>query len=356
MRTRWAATSAEVLSSARFSDSSWSCICPTSVSNATRSPAALAPVCRCCGAACAKGATDAPSCADRRRPTRPPMTSSLAGDEASRNAAATGSPTFRRSWHRSRGIQGRFPEIGGAAWPRNCLSRRSLFHGRVRTCLEVSAMSAKRSRQSPPRQREGRASLTVVVAALLLGGAAWAVRSFSASAGETTAVVARAPDAGSAFAPTAANATRDAAPAPAGMAWIPGGEFSMGANDPPDMSPVGMQATYDARPIHRVYVDGFLIDKTDVTNAQFAAFVRATGYVTVAERKPRAEEFPGAPPENLVAGSVVFSTAESAGAVDGLFPVVELHPRRELAASDRTHVRHRGEGRLSGRACGVRRC
>jgi formylglycine-generating enzyme required for sulfatase activity len=91
------------------------------------------------------------------------------------------------------------------------------------------------------------------------------------------------------------------------MVLVPGGEFSMGANDPPDMDEVGMNATTDARPIHRVYVDGFFMDKTDVTNAEFTAFVKATGYVTVAERKPRAEDFPGAPPENLVAGSVVFS-------------------------------------------------
>jgi formylglycine-generating enzyme required for sulfatase activity len=91
------------------------------------------------------------------------------------------------------------------------------------------------------------------------------------------------------------------------MVWIAGGEFSMGAADPPDMNAVGMNATKDSRPIHRVYVDGFFMDKTDVTNAQFARFVRATGYITVAERKPRAEDFPGAPPENLVAGSVVFS-------------------------------------------------
>jgi len=91
------------------------------------------------------------------------------------------------------------------------------------------------------------------------------------------------------------------------MAWIPGGEFSMGANDPPDMDDVGMKATLDARPIHRVYVDGFFIDKTDVSNAQFAEFVKVTGYATVAERTPRPEDFPGAPPENLFAGGVVFS-------------------------------------------------
>jgi sulfatase modifying factor 1 len=95
--------------------------------------------------------------------------------------------------------------------------------------------------------------------------------------------------------------------APPEMAWIPGGEFSMGAQNPPDMDDVGMKATIDSRPIHRVFVDGFFMDKTDVTNAQFEKFVKATGYVTVAERKPRPEDFPGAPPENLVAGSVVFA-------------------------------------------------
>jgi len=122
-----------------------------------------------------------------------------------------------------------------------------------------------------------------------------------------------------AFAPTIEN--KGAAPeaAPAGMAWIPGGEFSMGANDPPDMNTIGMKATVDARPIHRVYVDGFYMDKTDVTNAQFAAFVKATGYVTIAERPPRAEDFPGAPPENLVAGGVVFSPPDHAVALNNHF-------------------------------------
>jgi formylglycine-generating enzyme required for sulfatase activity len=96
------------------------------------------------------------------------------------------------------------------------------------------------------------------------------------------------------------------------MVWIPGGEFSMGASDPPGMGEVGMQATADSRPIHRVYVDGFYMDKTDVSNTEFGKFVKATGYMTVAERTPRAEDFPGAPPENLVAGSVVFSPPDHA--------------------------------------------
>src|SRR5262249_7663285 len=85
------------------------------------------------------------------------------------------------------------------------------------------------------------------------------------------------------FGPTITNSAPGPEIVPVGMAWIPGGEFSMGANDPPDMDDVGMKATWDARPIHRVYVDGFFMDKTDVTNAQFAEFVKATGYVTIAE-------------------------------------------------------------------------
>jgi formylglycine-generating enzyme len=110
-----------------------------------------------------------------------------------------------------------------------------------------------------------------------------------------------------AFAPTIPNTVTVPAPPPEGMAWIPGGEFSMGALDPPAADQVAMHGAEDARPIHRVYVDGFWMDKTDVTNEEFARFVKATNYVTIAERKPAAEDFPGAPPENLVAGSVVFS-------------------------------------------------
>jgi formylglycine-generating enzyme len=112
---------------------------------------------------------------------------------------------------------------------------------------------------------------------------------------------------GAAFAPTVPNTQPAPAPAPPGMVWIPGGEFSMGAADPPDMDMVGMNATTDSRPIHRVYVDGYFMDKTDVTNGQFTDFVKATGYVTIAEKTPTQAEFPGAPPENLVAGGVVFS-------------------------------------------------
>jgi formylglycine-generating enzyme required for sulfatase activity len=121
------------------------------------------------------------------------------------------------------------------------------------------------------------------------------------------------------FGPTIPNLDSAPGASPDGMAWIPGGEFSMGASDPPDMDDVGMKATLDSRPIHRVYVDGFYMDRTDVTNAEFARFVKLTGYVTVAERTPTAREYPGAPPENLFAGSVVFAPPDHAVALNNHF-------------------------------------
>jgi len=114
-----------------------------------------------------------------------------------------------------------------------------------------------------------------------------------------------------AFAPTVPNNAPPPKNAPAGMVWIPGGEFSMGCKLPSEgvCTMATMNAVNDAQPIHRVYVDGFWIDKTDVTNEEFAEFVEATGYVTIAERTPTREEYPTAPPENLVAGSPVFTPA-----------------------------------------------
>jgi arylsulfatase A-like enzyme/formylglycine-generating enzyme required for sulfatase activity len=78
------------------------------------------------------------------------------------------------------------------------------------------------------------------------------------------------------------------------MLWIPGGEFRRG--DPDEE---------DARPVRAVAVDGFWMDATEVTNDEFAAFVRATGYATVAERHPDPKLFPDAPKELLVPGSAV---------------------------------------------------
>lgn len=86
--------------------------------------------------------------------------------------------------------------------------------------------------------------------------------------------------------------------APAGMVWIPGGTFWMGCED---------CQMPDALPLHLVTVDGFWMDETPVTNAQFEKFVKATGYKTIAERYPDPKDFPGADPKMLVPGSAVFT-------------------------------------------------
>jgi sulfatase modifying factor 1 len=119
------------------------------------------------------------------------------------------------------------------------------------------------------------------------------------------------------FGPTIGNPSKPPNPAPEGMVWIPGGEFSMGSEGKCNGKSCCSPATVaDALPIHRVYVDGFWMDTTDVTNAQFEKFVQATGYVTIAERAPTKEEFPTAPPENLVAGSVVFTPSSEPVSLD----------------------------------------
>jgi formylglycine-generating enzyme required for sulfatase activity len=91
---------------------------------------------------------------------------------------------------------------------------------------------------------------------------------------------------------------------PADTAWIPPGTFRMGSD-----------AHYaEETPARTVAVEGFWIDRHQVTTDRFAEFVRDTGYVTVAERPLDPADFPGAPPENLVPGSLVF--AMTAGPVD----------------------------------------
>jgi formylglycine-generating enzyme required for sulfatase activity len=88
----------------------------------------------------------------------------------------------------------------------------------------------------------------------------------------------------STFAPTIPNKTPAPRPAPEGMAWITGGEFSMGASTNGHGTDEMPMASNDSGPVHRVRVDGFWMDKTAVTNEQFEKFVKATGYVTIAER------------------------------------------------------------------------
>ncbi|GAB4066816.1 formylglycine-generating enzyme family protein [Ancylobacter sonchi] len=81
------------------------------------------------------------------------------------------------------------------------------------------------------------------------------------------------------------------------MVWIEGGTFRMGSD----------HHYPEEKPAHRVSVAGFFIDATPVTNAQFRAFVEATGHVTVAETAPDPKDYPGARPEMLKAGSLVFT-------------------------------------------------
>src|SRR4029079_14209343 len=88
-----------------------------------------------------------------------------------------------------------------------------------------------------------------------------------------------------------------AAMPPLGMIRIPGGTFHMGCAD---------CGRPDAEPVHLVAVDPFWMDETPVTNKQFAAFVAATGYVTIAERIPDAQDYPGVPVDKLVPGSACF--------------------------------------------------
>lgn len=103
---------------------------------------------------------------------------------------------------------------------------------------------------------------------------------------------------------------RDAPASHEGMIWIEGGTFTRGATDG--------RGRKDELPAHTVKVDGFWIDETEVTNREFAEFVAATGYVTVAEKKPDWEEIkkqlppgtPKPPDEVLVAASLTFRSPD----------------------------------------------
>jgi formylglycine-generating enzyme len=189
----------------------------------------------------------------------------------------------------------------------------------------------------------------IFLAALLLGAVAYALRGRPGRAAAAKPRAAATPEP-AAFAATVPNPDPAPSPAPAAMKWIPGGEFSMGAPDPVGLEHGGHDSMADTRPIHRVYVDGFWMDETEVTNAQFAEFVKATGYVTVAEKAPRAEDFPTAPKENLVAGSVVFTPPDHDVPLDNLYQwwrYVQganwrhpLGPASDLSGRDRYPVVH----------------
>ena len=103
----------------------------------------------------------------------------------------------------------------------------------------------------------------------------------------------------------------DGVKGPAGMMWVPGGEFLMGSDH--------KLAQPNERPAHHVKVGGFWMDRHHVTNAEFRKFVEATGYVTTAEKKPDWETIkvqvpPGTPkPDDsaFVPGAMVFVGTEA---------------------------------------------
>src|SRR5687767_6820962 len=94
-----------------------------------------------------------------------------------------------------------------------------------------------------------------------------------------------------------------------GMVWIPGGVFRRGSD----------QGQSDEKPVREVSVEGFWMDITEVTNGDFERFVRATGYVTVAERQPDAKDYPDVPRDKLVAGAIVFTPPSGEVPLDNHF-------------------------------------
>jgi len=83
--------------------------------------------------------------------------------------------------------------------------------------------------------------------------------------------------------------------------WIPAGDFIMGSDhDYPEEAPP-----------HPLRVEGFWMDRHEVSNAQFAAFVAATGYQTLAERGLSRDQYPGLPPEMYAPGAMVFTPPDN---------------------------------------------
>ena len=148
--------------------------------------------------------------------------------------------------------------------------------------------------------------------------------------------------------PQTGSAPAAAPPGPApfpDMVWIPGGTFQMGSND----------HYPEERPVHRVTVDGFWMDRTPVTVAQFQPFVAATRPRHVRGDSAEPGRLPGRQ-EGTAASRLarVRQAAESRGS-RRLSQLVEIRARRRLAASARAQLDHQGPRRSSGHARDVRR-
>ncbi len=164
-------------------------------------------------------------------------------------------------------------------------------------------------------------SVAVLATAAVAGivAARWLLSDTPAGAGHSAAGVCVNPDdpeavarslalhGGTATPPDAVSAQAAPTPSPPGMVWVPGGSFTMGSD-----------AAYpEEGPASERMVEGFWIDQFEVTNARFAEFVAATGYVTLAERGVRTANRPDAP---VVRGSAVFRPRDGVPAMASPVP------------------------------------
>jgi sulfatase modifying factor 1 len=129
-------------------------------------------------------------------------------------------------------------------------------------------------------------------------------------------------------------------PVAEGMVWIPGGSFHMGCAGTvvtAECTEGCLANEKDCQTVHVIEVDGFWMDRTEVTNAQFAKFVEATGYVTTAERPLAPGEYPNHTEYFLKPGALVFKAPKK---------VLNLHDYRQWwEFSDGACWRHpRGPG------------
>ena len=114
------------------------------------------------------------------------------------------------------------------------------------------------------------------------------------------------------------------------MVFINGGIFMMGSD----------KFYPEEKPVHKVTVDAFWMDKCPVTNKAFSDFVSATNYMTVAERPLNPTDFPNVPEENLVPGSMVFEKRNEVCRFEKLCQLVAMDERRQLEASAGTWQHH----------------
>ena len=162
--------------------------------------------------------------------------------------------------------------------------------------------------------------LAVIAVLAVLGiRASWSARSTPLATNPSITDGSPASTASLGFEPTVTKAANPIGEAPRGMVWIPGGEFSMGSHADSESHCDLPGVTRDALPVHRVYVDPFWMDATELTNEEFDKFIKATGYSTVAERTPTAADFPGVPAEKLIAGGVVFTPTTTAVPLNDYF-------------------------------------